>query len=80
MASFVDNKTMSCVSTSHRPKGSKDGIVTDLPGVSQKGYDLTALDSQCPHSYTKEELRKMKVDELRTVAERQYLDKRGQQD
>ena len=54
VASFVDNKTMNCVSTSHRPKGSEDRIVTDLPGVSHKGSDLAALDSQSPHSYTKE--------------------------
>ena len=53
------------------------GLLLTCLELVKKGHSLTALYQQNPHGYTKEELMKMKVDKLRTVAERQHLDKRG---
>ena len=73
VSSFVDKKTITCVSTHHRPKGSKDAFVLGLSDIDQKEVDSAALGSQKAHRYTKEELRKMKKDFLVAIAKELYL-------
>ena len=77
VSSYEDNKTVTCVSTHHTLKGSKDTLAIGLPRTNQKEVDSAALGSQKAHDYTREELMKMRTAGLKPIAERLYLDSRG---
>ena len=54
--------------------------VIDLPDINQKEVDPAALDPQKAHSHTKEELMKMKVKGLQSIAEGLYLNTEGKKE